>query len=142
MKRNLFLGVATLLMFLNCGEERDDDNARQNIISQKIIGTWTIVKKESNGTNVHASTPCPNLGNFIFDSNQNLLENYSSVVNNSCVTNTDSYKFTIDENIKKITTENSQNDVSVYTVSSLSDKELILVNTEGNDTTKYIFSKN
>jgi hypothetical protein len=114
---------------------------KKNTISQKIIGTWTIVKKESNGINVPASAPCPNLGNFIFDSNQNLLENYSSVVNNSCVTDTDSYKFTIDENIKKITTKNSQNDVSVYTVSSLSDKELILVNTEGNDTTKYTFSK-
>lgn len=141
MKRNLFLGAATLFMFLNCGEDRDDDNTQQNTISQKIIGTWTIIKKENNGTNIPASTPCPNLGNFIFDSNQNLLENYSSVVNNSCITETDSYKFTIDENSKKITTKNSQNDVLVYAISSLSDKELILVNTEGSDITKYTLSK-
>ena len=141
MKRNIFLGATTLFLFLNCGEDRDDENTQQNTISQKIIGTWTIVKKESNGINVPASTPCLNLGNFIFDSNQNLLENHSSVVNNSCVTDTDSYKFTIDENSKKVTTKNPQNDVLVYAVSSLSDKELVLGNTEVSDTTKYTFSK-
>lgn len=141
MKRNLFLGATTLFMFLNCGEERDDDNTQQITIGQKIIGTWTIVKRESNGTNVPASTPCPNLGSFVFGSNQKLYENYSSAVNNICVTDTDSYKFTIDENSKKITTQNSQNDVLIYVVSSLSDKELILVNTEGSDITKYTFSK-
>lgn len=141
MKRNLFLGATTLFMFLNCGEERDDDNKQQNTIGQKIIGTWTIEKRESNGTDVPASAPCPYLGNFIFGSDQKLYENYSSVVNNNCITETDSYTYSIDENNKKITTKNIQNDVLFYIVLSLSDKELILVNTEGNDTTKYTFRK-
>lgn len=141
MKRNLFLGATTLFMFLNCGEGRDDDNTQQNTSSQKIIGTWIIQKRESNGTNVPASASCPNLGSFVFGSDQKLYENYNSAVNNICVTDTDSYRFTIDENSKKITTQNSQNDVLIYVVSSLSDKELILVNTEGSDITKYTFSK-
>jgi hypothetical protein len=29
MKRNLFLGATTLFMFLNCGEDRDDDNTQK-----------------------------------------------------------------------------------------------------------------
>ncbi|REC69751.1 hypothetical protein DRF58_12240 [Epilithonimonas hispanica] len=49
--------------------------------------------------------------------------------------------FSVDENSKKITTKNAQNDVLVYTISSLSDKELILLNTEGGDTTKYTLTK-
>lgn len=140
MERNLFLGAIASLMLLSCGEDRDDDNT-QSTISQKIVGTWTIVKKESNGTNVPASLPCTNLGNFIFGSDFKLSENYSSVVNNNCVTDSDSYTYSIDESDKKITAQNAQNDVLVYTISSLSDKELILSNKEGSDTIIYIFSK-
>lgn len=141
MKRNLLLGAIASLMFLSCGKDRDEDNTQQNTISQKIIGTWTIVKKESNGTNVPASLPCPNFGNFVFGSDYKLSENLSSVVNNNCVTDSDSYTYSVDENSKKITAKNQQNDVLAYVVSSLSDKELILLNTEGSDTTKYTFSK-
>ena len=141
MKRNLFLGAIASLMLLSCGEDRNEDITKKNTISQKIIGTWTIVKKESNGTNVSASLPCPNLGNFVFGSDFKLSENHSSVVNSNCVTDSDNYTFSVDENSKKITTKNAQNDVLVYTISSLSDKELVLINTESNDTTKYTFSK-
>lgn len=141
MKRNLFLVAIASLMLLSCGEDRDEDNTQQNTISQKIIGTWTIVKKESNGTNVSVSLPCPNLGNFVFGSDFKLSENHSSVVDSNCVTDIDNYNYSIDENSKTIITKNAQNDVLVYTISSLSDKELILLNTEGNDTTKYTFSK-
>lgn len=59
----------------------------------------------------------------------------------NCVRDSDNYTYSVDENNKKITTKNVQNDVLVYTISSLSDKELILFNTEGSDTTKYVFSK-
>lgn len=52
MKRNLLLRAITSLILLSCGEDRNEDNTEQNTISQKIIGTWIIVKKESNGTNV------------------------------------------------------------------------------------------
>ena len=51
------------------------------------------------------------------------------------------YTFTVDENNKKITAKNTQNDVLIYSVSSLSENELVLVNSEGSDTTKYTFSK-
>ena len=141
MKRNLFLGAIASLMLLSCGEDRDEDNTQQNTISQKIIGTWTIVKKESNGTNVPASLPCPNLGNFVFGSDFKLSENHSSVVDSNCVTDSDNYTFSVDENSKKITTKNAQNDVLVYTISSLSDKEFFLLIIKSNDTTKYTFSK-
>ena len=141
MKRKLFLGAITLYMLQACGEDRDEDNAVISTISQKIIGTWTIVKKESNGTNVPASLPCLNLGNFVFDSNNKLFENHNSVVNNHCITDTDNYTFSVDENNKKITAKNTQNDVLIYSVSSLSENELVLVNSEGSNTTKYTFSK-
>jgi hypothetical protein len=141
MKRNLFLGAIASLMLLSCGEDRDDDNTQQNTISQKIVGTWTIVKKESNGTNVSASLPCTNLGNFVFGSDFKLSENHSSVVNSNCFTDSDNYTYSVDENNKKITTKNVQNDVLVYTISSLSDKELTLLNTEDGDTTKYTLTK-
>ena len=59
----------------------------------------------------------------------------------NCVRDSDNYTYSVDENNKKITAKNVQNDVLVYTISSLSDKELILFNTEGSDTTKYVFSK-
>ena len=141
MKRKLFLTAITLFTLQACGEDRDEDNATQITIHQKIIGTWTIVKKESNGTNVPASLPCLNLGNFVFDSNNKLFENHNSVVNNNCITDTDNYTFTVDENNKKITAKNTQNDVLIYSVSSLSENELVLVNSEGSNTTKYTFSK-
>lgn len=66
-----------------------------------------------------------------------LIEKYSL----NCVRDSDNYTYSVDENSKKITTKNAQNDVLVYTISNLSDKELILINTVGNDTTKYTFSK-
>ena len=59
----------------------------------------------------------------------------------NCVRDSDNYTYSVDENNKKITAKNVQNDVLVYTISSLSDKELILLNMEGSDTTKYTFSK-
>jgi len=43
--------------------------------------------------------------------------------------------------VRKSQLKNAQNDVIVYSISSLSDKELIWLNTEGGDTTKYTFSK-
>lgn len=141
MKRKLFLGAITLFMLQACGEDRDEDNATQITIHQKIIGTWTIVKKESNGTNIPASSPCLNLGNFVFDYNNKLYENHNSVVNNNCIIDTDNNTYSIDENNKKITAKNAQNDVLIYSVSSLSENELILVNSVGNDVTKYTFSK-
>ena len=141
MKKNLILGATALLTTISCGEDREDNTNQQATLSQKIVGTWTIVKKESNGTNVPASLPCLNLGNFVFDSNNKLFENHNSVVNNNCITDTDNYTFTVDENNKKITAKNTQNDVLIYSVSSLSENELVLVNSEGSNTTKYTFSK-
>ena len=66
-----------------------------------------------------------------------LIEKYSL----NCVRDSDNYTYSVDGNNKKITAKNVQNDVLVYTISSLSDKELILFNTEGSDTTNYVFSK-
>ena len=128
MLKNIWIGAIALLAVSSCGEDRDDDTTEQTTISKKIVGTWTIVKKESNGTNVPASLPCLNLGNFVFDSNNKLFENHNSVVNNNCITDTDNYTFTVDENNKKITAKNTQNDVLIYSVSSLSENELVLVN--------------
>lgn len=62
-----------------------------------------------------------------------LIEKYSL----NCVRDSDNYTYSVDENNKKITGKNVQNDVLVYTISSLSDKELTLFNTDGSDTTKY-----
>ena len=140
MKRNLFLGATVLFSLLSCGSDRDD-NTQQNSTSQKIVGTWTIIKKESNGANVSATLPCANLGNFVFGSDKKLHENHNAVVSNNCVADTDSYNYSIDEINKKITAKNAQNDVLVYIISSLSDNEMVLVNTEGSDTTKYTFNK-
>ena len=141
MLKNIWIGAIALLAVSSCGEDRDDDTTEQTTISKKIVGTWTIVKKESNGTNVPASLPCLNLGNFLFDYNNKLFENHNSVVTNNCITDTDNYTFSVDENNKKITAKNTQNDVLIYVVSSLSENELVLVNSEGSDTTKYTFSK-
>ena len=66
-----------------------------------------------------------------------LIEKYSL----NCVRDSDNYTYSVDENNKKITTENQQNDVLIYVVSKLSDNELVLVNKEGSDTTKYTLSK-
>lgn len=141
MKRKLFLGALPLFMLLSCGEDRDENNSQQNTINQQIIGTWTIVKKESNGNTIQVSSPCPNLGNFVFGTDKKLAENHRSVVNNNCVTDTDNYTYSVDENNKKITAKNTQNDILIYVVASLSENELVLVNTEGSDTTKYTFNK-
>lgn len=141
MKRNLFLGAVTMFLLLSCGEDRDDDKAQQNTILQQIPGTWTITKKESNGVNVPSSTPCQNLGSFIFGTDMKLAENHRSVVNSNCVTDTDNYTYSVDENNKQITAKNTQNEIQTYVVSSLSSNELVLINTEGTDITKYIFTK-
>ena len=101
MKRNLLLGAIASLMLLSCGEDRDDDNKQQNTISQKIVGTWTIVKKESNGINVPTSPPCTNLGNFVFGSDFKLSENHSSVVNSNCFTDSDNYTFLLMKIVRK-----------------------------------------
>lgn len=140
MKKTLFIVAAALLTVLSCGEDRDD-NTQEATINQKIVGTWTITKKESNDVNVPASLPCQNHGNFVFNADKKLYENYNSVVNNNCVTDTDNFTYTIDENSKKITTKNSYGDQLVYTVSNLTDTGMVLTNVEGSDTTKYTFSK-
>ncbi|MCW3168748.1 hypothetical protein OMO38_09465 [Chryseobacterium sp. 09-1422] len=136
MKRNLLLRAITSLVLLSCGEDRNEDNTQQNTISQKIIGTRIIVKKESNGISVPVLAPWENLGSFVFSSDQKLYENYSAVINNNCIVDTNSYSYSIDENGKKITTKNQQNDVLIYLILNVSDIELVLVNTEGSDTTK------
>ena len=141
MKKNLFIGATALLTVLSCGEDRDDDNTQEATISQKIVGTWAITKKENNGVIVPASNPCQNHGNFVFNSDKKLYENYNSVVNNNCVTDTDNFTYTIDESSKKITTKNSYGDQLVYTVSNLTDNEMVLINIEGNDSIKYTFKK-
>jgi len=141
MLKNIWIGAIALLALSSCGEDRDEDTTEETTISQKIVGTWTIVKNESNGINVPASLPCPNLGNFVFEPDKKLFENHKSVVNNNCVTDTDTYTYSVDENSKKITAKNTQNDVLIYAIKSLSDNELVLVNSEGSDTTKYTLSK-
>ncbi len=141
MKGNLFLTTAALTLLLACGDDRNKDNVSTDTPSQKIIGTWTIVNKESNGINNIAALPCSALGSFVFSSDKKLQENYNTVVNNNCVTDTDSYMYSVDESNMRIIATNSQNDNVVYAISSLSDKVLILVNTEGTDTTKFTFNK-
>ena len=141
MLKNIWIGAIALLAVSSCGEDRDEDTTEQTTISKKIVGTWTIIKKESNGTNIPASSPCSNLGNFVFDSNNKLYENHNSVVNNNCITDTDNYIYSVDENNKKITAKNAQNDVLIYSVSNLSENEFVFFFLEGSDTTKYTFSK-
>ena len=138
--KNLSTGAIILFSLFSCGEDRDEDTQKSTIENQ-IIGTWTINKKESNGTVIPASLPCENLGNFVFGSDKKMSENYKSVVNNNCVTETDNYTYSVDENNMKITTKNSQNDILIYKVSSLSDHSLVLINTEGSDVRKYTLSK-
>ena len=141
MKKFLLVGITLLLTTLSCGEDRDDENTQQTTLSQKIVGNWTITKKESNGVNVPASNPCQNHGNFVFNADKKLYENYNSVVNNSCVTDTDNYTYIVDETSNKVTAKNPYGDQMIYTVSNLTDNGMVLTNVEGSDTTKYTFSK-
>lgn len=140
MNKKLFFVTLALLTTFSCGEDRDDENTKETL-SQKIVGTWTITKKESNNVNIPASNPCLNHGNFVFNADKKLYENYNSVVNNNCVTDTDNFTYTIDENSKKITTKNSDGDQLIYIVSNLTENGMVLTNVEENDTTKYTFSK-
>ncbi|MBB5334892.1 lipocalin-like domain-containing protein [Chryseobacterium koreense] len=141
MKKLLFFGLISSLTMFSCGEDREDDTTQQVTLSQKIIGTWTISKKESNGAIIPAQNPCTNHGNFVFNSDKKLYENYKSNVNGNCVTDTDSHTYTIDENSQMITAKNSYGDEMIYTVSNLTDKEMVLTNIEGSDITKYSFTK-
>ena len=47
MKKFLLVGITLLLTTLSCGEDRDDENTQQTTLSQKIVGNWTITKKET-----------------------------------------------------------------------------------------------
>ena len=141
MKKFLLVGITLLLTTLSCGEDRGDENTQQTTLSQKIVGNWTITKKESNGVNVPASNPCQNHGNFVFNADKKLYENHNSVVNNSCVTDTDNYTYIVDETSNKVTAKNPYGDQMIYTVSNLTDNGMVLTNVEGSDTTKYTFSK-
>ena len=141
MKKFLFLSTLSLLTVLSCGEDRDDDNTTQETLSQKIIGTWTITKKENNGTNIPPQNPCLNHGNFVLNTDKKLYENYNSNVSGNCVTDTDNYNYAIDENSKKITATNSYGDQMIYTISNFTDNSMVLTNVEGSETIKYTFSK-
>jgi hypothetical protein len=141
MRKFLLVVTTILLTVISCGEDREDNTTQQPSLSQKIVGTWTITKKETNGVTIPVSQPCPNHGFFVFSSDKKLSENYKSGTNNSCNTYTDNYNYVIDETAKKVTASNSLGDNMVYTISNLTDSELILVNVEGSDTIKYTFSK-
>ena len=137
--------LATAFMTLSLNSCRSENNEAQTesvvTISQKIIGTWTITKKETNGVNIPPSSLCPNHGNFVFNADKKLYENHNSVVNNSCVTDTDNYTYIVDETSNKVTAKNPYGDQMIYTVSNLTDNGMVLTNVEGSDTTKYTFSK-
>ena len=137
----MWIGATALLAVSSCGEDRDDDNATQATIHQKIVGTWTITTEESNGVTIPVSQPCPNHGFFVFSSDKKLTENYKSATNNNCNTYSDNYNYVIDETAKKVSASNSLGDNMIYTISNLTDNEMILVNVEGSDTIKYTFSK-
>ena len=141
MRKLLLVAMTMSLTAISCGEDREDNSTQQPTLSQKIVGTWTITKKESNGVNVPASNPCKNHGNFVFNADKKLYENHNSVVNNNCITETDNYTYTIDETSSKVTAKNSYGDQLVYTVSNLTNNSMVLTNVEGSDTTKYTFSK-
>lgn len=141
MRKLLLVAMTMSLTAISCGEDRDENTTQQPTLSQKIVGTWKITKKESNGVNIPASNPCQNLGNFVFSSDKKLAENHNSVVNNNCVTDTDNYTYIVDENSNKVTAKNSYGDQMIYTVSSLTDNGMVLTNVEGSDTIKYTFSK-
>ena len=141
MRKLLLVAMTMSLTAISCGEDRDENTTQQPTLSQKIVGTWKITKKESNGVNIPASNPCQNLGNFVFSSDKKLAENHNSVVNNNCVTDTDNYTYIVDENSNKVTAKNSYGDQMIYAVSNLTDNGMVLTNVEGSDTTKYTFSK-
>ena len=141
MRKLLLVAMTMSLTGISCGEDRDENTTQQPTLSQKIVGTWKITKKESNGVNIPASNPCQNLGNFVFSSDKNLAENHNSVVNNNCVTDTDNYTYIVDENSNKVTAKNSYGDQIIYVVSNLTDNGMVLTNVEGSDTIKYTFSK-
>ena len=141
MRKLLLVAMTMSLTAISCGEDRDENTTQQPTLSQKIVGTWKITKKESNGVNIPASNPCQNLGNFVFSSDKKLAENHNSVVNNNCVTDTDNYTYIVDENSNKVTAKNSYGDQMIYTVSNLTDNGMVLTNVEGSDTIKYTFSK-
>ncbi len=139
--RKFLLGATILLTAISCGEDRAENTTQQSSLSQKIVGTWTITKKETNGSTIPVSQPCTNHGFFVFSSDKKLSENYKSATNNNCMTYTDNYNYVIDETAKKITASNSLGDNMVYTISNLTDSEMILTNVDGSDTVKYTFSK-
>lgn len=142
MKKLLLLSATVLLTTISCGEDRDDDNnPQQEAISQKIVGTWKITKKETNGVTIPSPQSCPNHGNFEFKAEKKLFENYNSTVNNNCTTDTDLYNYVIDENAKKITVTNGYGDKMIYSVLNISSNDMILVYSEGNETIKYTFNK-
>ena len=141
MRKLLLVAMTMSLTAISCGEDRDENTTQQPTLSQKIVGTWKITKKESNGVNIPASNPCQNLGNFVFSSDKKLAENHNSVVNNNCVTDTDNYTYIVDETSNKVTAKNSYGDQMIYTVSNLTDNGMVLTNVEGSDTIKYTFSK-
>ena len=141
MRKLLLVAMTMSLTAISCGEDREDNTTQQPTLSQKIVGTWKITKKESNGVNIPASNPCQNLGNFVFSSDKKLAENHNSVVNNNCVTDTDNYTYIVDENSNKVTAKNSYGDQMIYAVSNLTDNGMVLTNVEGSDTIKYTFSK-
>lgn len=141
MKKILILGATALLTAISCGEDRDENNSQESTLSQKIVGNWTITKKETNGTIIPVSQPCNNHGFFVFSSDKKLSENYKSSTNNNCMTYTDNYNYIIDETNKKVTASNSLGDNMIYTISNLTDNEMTLVNVEGSDVLKYTFSK-
>ena len=141
MRKLLLVAMTISLTAISCGEDREDNTTQQPTLSQKIVGTWKITKKESNGVNIPASNPCQNLGNFVFSSDKKLAENHNSVVNNNCVTDTDNYTYIVDENSNKVTAKNSYGDQMIYVVSNLTDNGMVLTNVEGSDTIKYTFSK-
>ena len=141
MRKLLLVAMTMSLTAISCGEDRDENTTQQPTLSQKIVGTWKITKKESNGVNIPASNPCQNLGNFVFSSDKKLAENHNSVVNNNCVTDTDNYTYIVDENSNKVTAKNSYGDQMIYVVSNLTDNGMVLTNEEGSDTIKYTFSK-
>ena len=141
MRKLLLVAMTMSLTAISCGEDRDENTTQQPTLSQKIVGTWKITKKESNGVNIPASNPCQNLGNFVFSSDKKLAENHNSVVNNNCVTDTDNYTYIVDENSNKVTAKNSYGGQMIYAVSNLTDNGMVLTNVEGSDTIKYTFSK-
>lgn len=141
MRKLLLVAMTMSLTAISCGEDRDENRTQQPTLSQKIVGTWKITKKESNGVNIPASNPCQNLGNFVFSSDKKLAENHNSVVNNNCVTDTDNYTYIVDENSNKVTAKNSYGDQMIFAVSNLTDNGMVLTNVEGSDTIKYTFSK-